>query len=342
MRVPVGRIVVARELYGKFEVLDRGMKICPAHQRASEGEVRIGRAGARRVTDLIGEGEGIPCESFGALRISVCELDEREVRQCQEGRRAMPRAGECPGLLEWRARLREATVEEECLSQRYEPRVSPFASGRLGLEHEPGLPLGVGDATAEICRADHCDHGANRRDPVGKRAVVGSVLCDAEPSFDFVSSSAAQSCGQRAHCREFAVAEGLRPRERIEPAIERRHSTGREHRYSRTHDERTHARDIPTGNRVVYRVLDVPVVLEPAAKLARASPERSRDRTPLADASIHPRRDGGIDTRSRSRRAGRGRGSSARCRRASRRSRASRARGRKEAQTISRAPTIAP
>ena len=53
-----------------------------------------------------------------------------------------------------------ATGEEEGLSQRYEAGVSPLASGRLVLEHEPGRPLGVGDPAAEVRRADHRDRGA--------------------------------------------------------------------------------------------------------------------------------------------------------------------------------------
>ena len=129
------------------------------------------------------------------LGISVCELDERQIRQREDARRAPPRAGERPGLLERCSRLLGATGEEERLSQRYEAGVSPLASGRLVLEHEPGRPLGVGDTAAEVRRADHRDRGADQRDAVGERAVVGPVLCDAEPSLDLVASLPAQSCG---------------------------------------------------------------------------------------------------------------------------------------------------
>ena len=140
--------------------------------------MRVCSSGGRCVADLLGECDAVPSEHFRTINVTLCELDEREVCKCKDGCRAMPRAGECPGFLERRARLLGATFEEERLSQRYEPGVSPFASSWLGLEYEPRPPLGVGDAAAEIRRADHCDNGAHRRDTVAEWAVVGSVLCD--------------------------------------------------------------------------------------------------------------------------------------------------------------------
>ena len=44
MRVPVGRFLRTGELHGAFEVLDRCMKIGPAHQGTSEGEVGLAAA----------------------------------------------------------------------------------------------------------------------------------------------------------------------------------------------------------------------------------------------------------------------------------------------------------
>ena len=69
MRVPVGRFLRAGELHGAFEVLDRCMKIGPAHQGTSEGEV--GGGGARSVPDLLGEREGVPCGVRGARHLRL-------------------------------------------------------------------------------------------------------------------------------------------------------------------------------------------------------------------------------------------------------------------------------
>ena len=178
--------------------------------------------------------------------------------------------------------------------------------------------------------------------PIRERAVVGPVLCHAEPSLDLVASLPAQSV--RVSARMVASSrsrQGLRPGERVEPAVERRHPTGGQQRDGDAHHERARAGDVPAGDRVVDGALDLPRAPRTRATLGHAARERRRDRWPRAGASGRPRRDGGTGTRTRSRRGGRGRSSSARSRRASRRSRSARARRRRGAQRVSRARTSA-
>ncbi len=231
--MPVGRSLLAGELGGPLEVRDRRMEIGPVQQRAAEREMRIGGGGACLVPELLCEREGVPGQVLRPFGIPFLELDEGQVRHPERSGDMTPSPRQCPRLLERRPSLLWATSQEQRLPERHEPGVAPWASGRLALEHEPGGPLGVVDAAAQVGRADHRHAGTHRRDPVRQGPEVGPVLCDGEPALDLVASLPAESRGERAHDRELAVGAGLGPREQIEPAVHGRHPAHRQQGHGR-------------------------------------------------------------------------------------------------------------
>ncbi len=235
MRVPVGRFVAPASSTARSRCSIAAWRSAPlisTHPRA-----RCGLAAAAVAAWPISSASARASRARSSARSAspVCELDQR--RGTRSARMLVARRL-APGSVRAsssgaRASSSRPARKRACPSGT-RPAYRHSLRARLGLEHEPGRLLGVRDTTAEVRRADHRDHGADRRDSVGERAVVGTVLCDAEPSLDFVAPLAAQPCAECANGRELAVLQRLRPGEGVEPAVDRRHSTDGQQRDGRT------------------------------------------------------------------------------------------------------------
>ena len=210
----------------------------------------IGGGGARGVADLLGERERVSCEQFRTLDVSVGELDQREVRQREDARRA---TGAQPGSVRAsssgaRASSPRPARKSACPSgtrpaYRHSLSAGSLSSTNLADRSASAMPR-LRYVELTIATTERIDVI-----PIGERAVVRPVFCDAEPPLDLVAtlarsvvrSARALLASSRSRC-------GLRPGEGVEPAVERGHSAGGEHRDSE-HARRARSRGATSRRR---------------------------------------------------------------------------------------------
>ena len=160
--VPVRRVEGRCQLCRTLEMFDRRVKVGTLHQGSPKREVRVRGGDVRWVAVFDREGEGVSSEPLRRREIAGLELDERKIGRPDRGRRKAPCPGKRPRFCERCPRLVVATLEEERLPQRHEPRVSPGAPFGLMLEHEHCPTLSFGDPPSQEQRPDHRDPGAKR------------------------------------------------------------------------------------------------------------------------------------------------------------------------------------